>query len=122
MITQNNEIKMFKDTLSGLGLVEYIEDDEILNWLVKGLEIFGSNAAHAKDYENLTNNKLKCYSLLIWAMSCDTNNKQIWLLLNQLKQNFSNDDWKELVRTTDNVTAKIEYSKNILEQKNSENF
>lgn len=114
MITKNNEIAMFKDTLRDLGLAEYVEDAEIIKLLAKGIEVFGSNSSHVKVYENLTNNKLKCHSLLIWAISCETENDRLWLLLNHLKQCFSNDDWQELIRTTENVTAKIEYTKNVL--------
>lgn len=114
MITKNNEIAMFKDTLRDLGLAEYVEDAEIIKLLAKGIEVFGSNSVHVKVYENLTNNKLKCYSLLIWAISCETENERLWLLLNQLKQSFNNEDWQELIITTENVTAKIEYTKNIM--------
>lgn len=117
MFNENNEIEMFKDTLSGLGLEEYAEDAAILNLLTKGMENFSSNAAHMKVYENLTSNKLKCHTLLIWAVSCDTDNEALWSLLNRLKQSFSNGDWQELIRTTDNVTAKIEYAKKLEEEK-----
>lgn len=118
-----NEITMFKQTMVRIGLGEYAVNKDLIKKIAEGVATFSSNKSHLAVYEGLTSDVLKCHELLLWNWSCDVNNELLTDALTNLKVNFGNSDWQELISKTENITAKIEYSKryNALRKANDNN-
>lgn len=108
-----NEITMFKQTMVKIGLGEYAVNKDLIKKIEEGVAAFSSNKSHLAVYGGLTSDVLKCHELLLWGWSCDANNELLIEALKKLKINFGNSDWQELITKTENITAKIEYSKKI---------
>lgn len=106
-----NKIRMFKQTMVRIGLDEYAVNKDLIKKIAEGISVFSSNKSHLAVYEGLTSDVLKCNELLLWGWSCDVNNELLTDALNKLKINLGNSDWQELISKTENITAKIEYSK-----------
>lgn len=107
----NRKISLFKQIMVSIGLTDYAENKDLIKKIAEGIAAFSGSKSHLDIYEGLTSDMLKCHELLLWSWSCDVNNDLLTDALNKLKENFGNSDWQELIRKTENITAKIEYSK-----------
>ena len=116
-ILQNPEkIALVKTVLQELGVPAEALDEALIRELDAGISTFMSNPSWAEHYNVLPNKMLQVHQLLSWANSAYfsrklQHNPRIRELMKLLKGHFTREDWQGLIATTGNITAKINYSK-----------
>ena len=106
------EIAFLQRVLKEIGVQDDAFDEALLKHLDKAISVFMENAYFKEEYAAMPTELLKGYDLLIWVFSQKGAGREACCkLVNKLEERLTVSEWEHLIKTTPNITAKIEYSK-----------
>ena len=111
-------IKLLKQELINAKISYLYQTENIFRHLCKAVNEFIANPSFRQEYEEMPTNMLKCHEVVSWAISIENKdeivNEKIDILLELIERRLTEQEWKYLIDSTPNVTAKINYNRKMM--------